>query len=237
VELWTCATREHRTAAPSLAAALPAVELERIERLRSPEQRADALLGAVFLRAVLAPRVDADPAALRFAAACARCGHPTHGKPRLAGLPGPTPSFSLSHSAGLAVLAIGDAEVGVDVEAVAPQDGLATSRIALSDAERGELAALPPDARDERLLELWTRKEAYLKGIGVGVVHDPALVTFAPAQETWEAVLDAGGATGWHVRPLGGLGGGWIGALALEGPPQPVERRSWSPRLLLDRDD
>lgn len=236
MELWTYATAEHRGLAPALAAFLPRHELKRIERLRVEEQRTEALVSAVFLRAVLARGVGgAGLPELRIDSTCARCGHPTHGKPRLVVPAGGSVCFSLSHARGLAVLAVSSVEVGVDVEPVVAQDAVATSAVALSDRERSELAAAPADTRDEKLLGLWTRKEAYLKGIGLGVVHDPAQVAFESSAGGWSAVRDGGERTHWHVAALE-LETGWVGALAVEGAPLEARRRTWSPRLLLDGD-
>ncbi len=44
----------------------------------------------------------------------------------------------------------------------------------LHPRERAELARIPPGERSEPFGRLWTRKEAYLKGIGTGLSRSPA---------------------------------------------------------------
>ena len=44
----------------------------------------------------------------------------------------------------------------------------------LHPTEQAEIEALPPAARPETFARCWTRKEAYLKGKGIGLGEDPA---------------------------------------------------------------
>lgn len=100
------------------------------------------------------------------AAASAELESGAQGKPRLPG--GTGPEFNLSHSEGLALVAVAERPVGVDVEAIRPRHDL----VAL--AERGlpaEDAAAVRDAEAERAAVFhaaWTRHEARLKCLGVG---------------------------------------------------------------------
>jgi 4'-phosphopantetheinyl transferase len=153
---------------------------------------------------------------------CAFCGDRRHGKPRIAG----GPAFSASARDGLAVVAVADAEVGVDVERWSGPDGLEGAALALAPGERA--AASDPVA----FLALWTRKEAYLKGIGRGLAEDPARVTFGGEDEAgWAPVVHDGVWTEWVVRTLPGLPAGVVGALAVRGGPRPVRvsRRAPAP--------
>jgi 4'-phosphopantetheinyl transferase len=79
------------------------------------------------------------------------------------------PSFSLSHSAELALCAVADREVGIDVEWVRPLQGAA--RIAerwLGPELEAFLQAGDPSV-EERFFRAWTRREAYLKALGTGL--------------------------------------------------------------------
>lgn len=77
------------------------------------------------------------------------------GKPLFAGDAGRW--FSLSHSGGLALCALSDAPVGVDVEVVRPRrPGLPA--YVLSEVEREEF-----DGSWEDFYRLWTRKESWCK--------------------------------------------------------------------------
>lgn len=77
--------------------------------------------------------------------------------------------FSLSHSGGLALLALAAEPVGIDVERVpGPQLAAEASR-ALHPSERQDLTRMPPGARATAFARCWTHKEAYLKATGEGL--------------------------------------------------------------------
>lgn len=87
-------------------------------------------------------------------------------------------SLSLSHTDGLALVAVAGCAVGVDVEHL---DGAPTEEeldelaaLTLSDREERELAATVPEGRPVRWLQLWTRKEAVFKATGASL-GDPAI--------------------------------------------------------------
>jgi 4'-phosphopantetheinyl transferase len=90
------------------------------------------------------------------------------GKP---GLRSPGLRFNASRSDGIALYATSwEMEVGVDIEAIridADVDRLAARFF--SPSERDALSALPEQERPSAYFRCWTRKEAYVKGVGVGV--------------------------------------------------------------------
>ena len=92
-----------------------------------------------------------------------------HGKPALPA--GYGLGFNLSHSGGWALLATRHgAEVGADIELMREVPDLALlAREHLSGAERQALAAHGGRAASHDFLVAWTRKEACLKALGVGV--------------------------------------------------------------------
>lgn len=86
------------------------------------------------------------------------------------------PHISLAHSGELVLLASSDdAEVGVDVEAVAALESLPDSAVEvfLAAGELRELATVPGAERASVLTTTFTRKEAALKAIGFGLAVDP----------------------------------------------------------------
>ncbi|MFF0725230.1 4'-phosphopantetheinyl transferase family protein [Streptomyces sp. NPDC004134] len=187
-------------AEPDLAA------LDDAERQRHASflRRADRIRYGVAhaeLRRLLGELTGTAPAALRFGrSACPRCGGP-HGRPVLE-RPADGPEFSLSHGGGLVLVAVAPGRVGVDVEpvrAAPPEPGLVER---LHPAERAVVRTAPEALRSAAFTRLWTRKEAYLKGLGVGLGR----------------ALDADdvstGVPGWHLVDLA-PGNGHTGALAV----------------------
>ena len=105
---------------------------------------------------------------------CPGCGEP-HGRPRAEDA---DIEFSLSHTPGQVLVAVADVPVGVDVERL-PEDPLPLSGL-LHPRESDEIAAAANGTLDGgrasvRFIRAWSRTEAYLKGIGIGLGRDPHL--------------------------------------------------------------
>jgi 4'-phosphopantetheinyl transferase len=146
-----------------------------------------ALRGA--LSTVLGVRADALPL---IREPCAGCGGP-HGRPALSTS---EVHFSLSHSGGLVLVALAPAPVGVDVEGIATARAEQDARAALHAAEADELRRLPPHERPPAFTRAWVRKEAYLKGLGTGLVRSPSLDYMGTGP------LPADPAPGWTLRDV-----------------------------------
>jgi 4'-phosphopantetheinyl transferase len=121
------------------------------------------------MRLILASYTDQPPAGLTYLPG-------EHGKPRL---PGPgAPVFNLSHSGDLALLAVAaQGELGIDVEAATTMTAaemLDVARGLFSQTEYQCLRELEESQLRRAFLTCWTRKEAYMKAKGLGVVLDPS---------------------------------------------------------------
>ncbi len=118
-------------------------------------------LTRLFLRMTLASYVESKPLYIEFASR-------ERGKPSIVGS---TIEFNLSHSAGISVLAITqEREVGIDVERLDPSlDELKIAERFFSHAEYEALTRLSADKRRRAFFSVWTRKEAFLKGVGLGI--------------------------------------------------------------------
>jgi 4'-phosphopantetheinyl transferase len=136
-------------------------ELEKAERLHSDLDRARYVVGRATLRRLLADRLGCSPAAIRFS-------YGRNGKPMLENSSGHV-EFNLAHCGGDAVIALADRwAVGVDVELLRPiADVESLARLVFSDAERRELKLAPDPV--SAFLSGWTRKEAYVKALGLGL--------------------------------------------------------------------
>lgn len=168
VDLWLI----RRPASPDTAL-LDTSELDPAERHRADSfiRPADGLLYAtahVALRRLLGRYTGTPPQDVRFVREpCPGCGG-AHGRPAI------TPRslhFSLSHSAGLALVGVAAVPVGVDVEKLPREETVEVCSRALHPGERSELADAEGAERTARFGQIWTRKEAFLKGIGTGLSH------------------------------------------------------------------
>ncbi|HEX9966624.1 MAG TPA: hypothetical protein VGB06_01630 [Solirubrobacterales bacterium] len=155
---------------------LPAVERARAARILPPPRRLRWVASRWSLRDVLAGYLGEEPAAVELVFG-------RHGKPRLAG---ESPlRFSLSHSGGLALIAVAtEREVGVDLERV------------------GRRPSARP--RPRAYYEEWTRREALGKCFGGGLAEPPprppARVVALDLGEGWAAALAVAGTAEPRLR-------------------------------------
>ena len=196
------------------AAVLDPEERARAAAFARPELRDRYLAAHVMLRQVLGGCLDLHPAAVRFAREdCPGCGGP-HGRPVLAGEPRPL-EFSLSHAGALVAVAVAGAPVGVDVEELPRPATVAEVSAVLHPAERAEIAAADDPAA--AFARLWTRKEAYLKGIGTGLGRDLGLDYVGSEQP---------GPEGWALADLSAPAGHAV-AVAVRQPEPVVAVLTW----------
>lgn len=150
----------------------------------------------------------------------------SHGKPELANDVGLR--FNLTHSGELALLAISrDLELGVDVEDIRPLSDDAIADRFFSEPEVRALRAVAPQSRLAAFYSCWTRKEAVLKGTGMGLSGglDSFAVSIAGDDPPTITSLRGDETAGWMLAPLEPAVG-YIGALAVKGRDWRIDTRS-----------
>lgn len=148
-------------------------ELQRAERLHSPLQGQRQRAARHALRLILAQALGCAPGEVNLSSSVL-------GKPTLGGAPGL--HFNLSHRDHLGLVGLHALQpVGVDVEVARPLNdlnGLVAS--ALSADERHTAERLGPADRLAHFYGCWTRKEAALKALGVGVAAPLPTIDVGP---------------------------------------------------------
>ena len=134
--------------------------------------------------------------------------------------------FNLSHSAGLALIAITTASnVGVDLEYIQAQSAHADiAQCFFSAAEVDYLSALPGHLYAEAFFSCWTKKEAYLKACGEGLATP--LNSFSVPLTTEPAPTPVELCAGWSLYTLRPAPG-YAGALAIEGTAWRLRQWQW----------
>ncbi|MFI2371995.1 4'-phosphopantetheinyl transferase family protein [Streptomyces sp. NPDC018833] len=208
--VWSGRVPEHAEEAVAHAHVLDAEESARLDVFRRPEDRDAFAVAHVTLRRLLGERLGQAPKDVSLVREpCAHCGG-AHGRPYV---PGRAVHFSLSHTSGMVMIALAAAPVGIDVEllpAPGTADDVATQ---LHPDEQAELAALPSAERTVAFARCWTRKEAMLKAMGVGLNEDLALAYVGSgaqpvSQDLWliaDLPADPGYAAAAAVRRPGTL--------------------------------
>ena len=153
-------------AGPEAQEILSGEERERAARFQFEADRRHDVAAHAALRRALAAHTGERAEALRFT-------HSAFGKPSLAERH--RVRFSLSHSRALGFYAIGGrGPLGVDVEQLRTvPDALELAERHFTRTEFDALAALPAVERHRAFLTCWTRKEACLKAIGLGLIVPP----------------------------------------------------------------
>jgi 4'-phosphopantetheinyl transferase len=170
--LWSGRVSDHAEDAAAHRHLLDSDESARLSAFYRSADRDAYAVAHVTLRRLLGEHLGQRPEAVALAREpCATCSGP-HGRPVL---PGNPVHFSLSHTRGLVMIALAEAPVGIDVEGF-PDPGTVTDVASqLHPTERTELAALPAAERPAAFTRCWTRKEALLKAIGVGLNEELSL--------------------------------------------------------------
>jgi 4'-phosphopantetheinyl transferase len=226
IHIW-CATLDQPAArVEQLAQLLAADESERAQRFVFEEHRQHYITGRALLRLILGRYLRLDPQRLRFK-------YGPQGKPALAEIEAHSSlKFNLSHSHKLVLYAVTyDQEIGVDLEAIRRFDDMeAIARRFFSNAEYSALSSLPPAEKPAGFFNCWTRKEAYIKALGDGLIHpldqfDVSLVPGEPARLL--RVQDDPAATArwslYHLTPAPG----YVGAVAIASPKRQLACWRW----------
>lgn len=193
---------------PADLALLSPAERERVRRLVFDRDRVRYAGAHAGVRRALGDHLGVPPESVGIGRApCPACGDPAHGPPRVAT---PVPLYlSLSRSGGRWLCAASpDHPVGVDLETERAVDLTGLPRLVLSERERAYLTGQPEPAALGVFYRCWTRKEAVLKAVGVGLAADLTGLDVYPDRGGPVAVrygLDAsaaGRAAGWLVHDL-----------------------------------
>lgn len=174
--------------------ALPAARIRQLAQFLSDDERRRAeqfhvegarrrfIAGRGQLRVLLSRYLTVSPDHLCF-------GYEASGKPHLEGPLGGELCFNLSHSHDRVLYAVSwDRAVGVDLERLRPIVQMASlAQRILSPRELIVFRSLPAQEREAAFFSCWTRKEAYVKARGDGLVRplhqiDVSLAPWEPAR-------------------------------------------------------
>ena len=176
VDVWYCTGSHHPALEESsVLNRLTVEQRSQADRLAGTKNRRSFLAARLLLQGVLAGYCECEPSSLEYSTGA-------FGKPFLSS---PCPAvnaglqFNLSRSAEVVAVAVGYMPLGLDIEKQRP---LTRERAFLarqfSPAEQ-EYVRCSPDPQSS-LFEIWCRKEAYLKALGLGIFHPLKKCPVAP---------------------------------------------------------
>lgn len=207
---------------------LDSIELQRADRFHFERDQQRFIFARGMLKSVLSSYLNCPASATELVTL-------PHGKPALATARNPQGiEFNLSHSGNRAAIAVtSGTPVGVDIELMERlRDWQSLADHVFSAQELAELAGLPDARQVQGFLNGWTRKEAYLKAIGIGLIDDLQSIAVSldperPARlvRAWEKPDQTGD---WLLHSFTPEDG-YIGALAIQNPAAQVEGFIFSP--------
>jgi 4'-phosphopantetheinyl transferase len=223
LHLWQVALEQPEPMVQRQRELLSADELARADRFHFDRDRRRFIVARSVLRSVLSRYVQQTPEQIIFS-------YTPHGKPVIAA----PLHFNVAHSHELALFAVTRlAPVGIDVEyMVRPVD----DRNELADRffsaeEVAVYRSLPDSEKQAAFWRCWTRKEAYIKAIGVGLSYplDRFAVSLAPGAPA--ALLRSDdypqAAQRWSVLHLAPAHD-YVGAVAIEARSCQVSSWTWN---------
>jgi 4'-phosphopantetheinyl transferase len=151
-------------------------EMKRAGRFVFDRDRNRFLRGRYLMRVLLGGYLATDPCALELLTQ-------EHGKPVLDSKY--ELGFNLSHSGDAGLLAVGRmADIGIDVEMCRlPKDAQDLAKSVFTPLEMNELDTTDANSLTRSFFTGWTRKEAYLKSFGMGLVVEPKSVNVGLAPD------------------------------------------------------
>jgi 4'-phosphopantetheinyl transferase len=216
IDLWNVQLDEPHQSHSENLTLLSESEKKRHDRFVSHMDQEHYAAAHASLRRILAGYLKVAPADIAF---CVN----EHDKPAVE--PGCNPDrleFNLSHSAGLALVAINFIQpVGVDVERVRPlNDHLKLAERHFSPAEISTLKSMGTEVSSHAFIQLWAGKEALIKARGNGLSlpldrFDLDTLIDQP-QGSACTVKDPEDGRTWWVSPLN-IKEGYVGAICVEG--------------------
>lgn len=222
VHSWCASLDVPPEASARLYATLSFDERNRSARFRFERDRQRFIVAHGVLRDLLGCYLRTQPGRINYV-------YNAFGKPDLSPEFGSRLRFNLSHSAGLALIAIAaDSNVGVDLECLRAQpDYAAIARRFFSAAEADQLTALPSHLFAEAFIGCWTKKEAYLKARGDGLAGPLDGFTVPLSTDPAHGPIDLYVASKrWSFYTLQPAPG-YVGALAIEGSGWRLSQRQW----------
>lgn len=211
-------------------AGLAAEERMRAADFKFARDQRRFIIRRAVLRQLLGKCLATSPLAVRMESG-------SNGKPAIAGQRGPEGiRFSCSHSGDWALIAIARGiEMGVDLERHRDlPDAEDLTRAFFSEVEIRALAALPATKKTAGFFNCWTRKEAFVKAIGLGLSFPLNQFAVSLAPDAPAAILsmpeNIGESIEWSMISLN-VAPEYSAALAFAKPRADIKLLEWTSHL------
>ena len=167
VDIWLISTELGEEQVQVYRQFLTQAELARAQKFKPVSKYREYIVTRGLLRQALSRVSGLDMAGIDF-------DYGEHGKPCLGtGEPGETIAFNVSHSHGLALVALTlEGRLGVDLEKIRTEvEWRSLAQKYFSGAEARALDRYPQDSCMKAFFTCWTRKESFVKALGAGIAY------------------------------------------------------------------
>lgn len=221
VHIWRVSLEAASLQAPKFWGLLASDEIKRAQTFHFSRDRDRFVTVRGILKMLLGTYLGTSPREIEF-------HYGPRGKPALSPQrAGAAPSFNVSHSHDMALLAFTlDLSVGIDVERIRPE--VAREQIAerfFSAQETAALCVLPESLQPAAFFNCWTRKEAFIKatGDGLSMPLDQFSMSLVPGEPARLLEVKDGHPelSHWLIRELD-VGSGYAAALAVQNPVEQI---------------
>jgi 4'-phosphopantetheinyl transferase len=165
IHVWSASLEIIKKDIPVFRRLLTPDEKERADRFCFEKDQANFITGRAILRTLLGRYTNQSPADVKFV-------YNSYGKPLLKKqVQSPLLNFNLSHSGGKVLYAFSrGVPLGIDLEKMKPNiDLVAIAQRFFSPGEVSSLFSLKKSDRAEAFYACWTRKEAFIKAMEMGL--------------------------------------------------------------------
>lgn len=172
VDLWLFSIDPSNYNEKNFFPALSIEEQEKSKKFHFPNDQKKYVISHGIMRQLIASYIPCHPKEIRY-------DLNDFGKPELI-YPSNTLHFNLSHSERLGALAISTSPIGTDIEHIKSlEDYVSLTKHFLSVQERNYFEQLSIVDQHLAFYRAWTRKEAYIKAIGMGLSYPVEQVTIS----------------------------------------------------------
>jgi 4'-phosphopantetheinyl transferase len=223
VHVWNAVLDQPSETVQQLLTTLNEDERARAARFHFQRDRDHFIVARGLLRRVLSWYLKTKPEQIDFS-------YNSYGKPALKTKESPL-SFNLAHSYGLCLLAVASGlKLGIDVELL--RNDFEHAKMAqhlFSPREVAEFRTLPRELHAKAFFSCWTRKEAYVKARGQGLLLslDKFDVSFAPGEPARLLdVRDTTDSVRWSLSDIA-VNSSYAAAIAVEGTDYRLRCGEW----------
>jgi 4'-phosphopantetheinyl transferase len=170
----------------------------RASKFRFSKDRIHFLWGRIHLKRLLGAYLNEKPVSIKFM-------FTSNGKPILQKVEHQHIQFNMSHSGEFILFGFSRSPIGVDIEEISSKvDVNRVSCRHFSPDEKKMIETVSEKDKDNMFFEIWTKKEAVIKGIGKGLgipLYNFSVIREANGSVRWKPE-DNYSNTGWHVHTV-----------------------------------